>query len=328
MPVATPNASNDPTLWDNGLPDGRNGLSCTFWAAYPLDREVVDDFNNTEPWTVTDGHFRIVTNSGGGPEMIQGVNVFFYQGAKGPFTTRFATRTATFAAYLTGAYYFGRPEIAVDCSFDPVNLTAGTWWVCFQPVLDDNCFWLTTVGSGSSVYVSYPDIVYPKWTFGYNVFGAYYDVSFRLTGTTGGPSEIVIDDSDPGFLVYQGAAWPTRSYADAVNGSTHFRLAGTGSNIVAWRADNVVPQAGQYDVYVWKFDHPRSGQMATNAHYYVQDVTGLAGPILVDQSTSGDAWVLLGNYRFDSSSQQGVGLSDAANGAVIADAVKLVYTGP
>jgi hypothetical protein len=96
--------------------------------------------------------------------------------------------------------------------------------------------------------------------------------------------------------------------------------------VVAWRVNDVIPQAGNYDVYVWKFAHPASSRMATNAHYIVKDSNGLSNWILKDLSTPGDEWLPLGNFSFTTSGLQGVGLSDNANGYLIADAVKLVQT--
>jgi hypothetical protein len=55
---------------------------------------------------------------------------------------------------------------------------------------------------------------------------------------------------------------------------------------------------GTYDVYAWKFDHPWSGQMATDAQYIVKDKYGIAGLVTVDQSTAGDEWISLGSYEF------------------------------
>jgi hypothetical protein len=176
-------------LWDNGLPDGRNGCSCVLWPSYPLDREIIDDFTVPDGgWSVCDGHFRIVTYGGAGPEIIDAVRVFFYKstGPCEPDMERFVERDATFSAYTTGDMYFDRPEIAVDCEFECVDLTPGEWWVCFQPEMDDNSFWLTTVESECSIFVSYPDLGAPKWTWGFDQFADFYDVSFQLTGH-GGP---------------------------------------------------------------------------------------------------------------------------------------------
>lgn len=196
--------------WDNGLPDGRNGLLCCYWPSYgedPLDAEVVDDFEVQDPgWWVNLGHFRMVTMYGHGADFIDGVNVFFYEdvGNK-PSMERYAERVAEFTAYNTGDYYFERPEIAVDLEFDTVTVLPGKWWVCFQPVLEEGGYWLTTEGYGQSVWFSCPELGCPKWTDGYDVFGDHYDVSFQL-GWIPEPGVISL----AGLLLGAGALWLRR----------------------------------------------------------------------------------------------------------------------
>jgi hypothetical protein len=178
--VGSPNGDN--ILWDNGLPDLFDGFSCVLRQGY-WDREVVDDFDVPEPgWDVTDGHFRIITYNGSGPEIIDGVRVFFYKDiGNQPSPVRYAEIVDSYNAYLTGNISFGRPEIAVDCTFGMLTLAPGKWWVCFQPEMEDNSLWLTAAGSGETVWASHPDLGYPKWTNGSTI---YYndDVSFQLTG--------------------------------------------------------------------------------------------------------------------------------------------------
>ena len=140
----TQNMGRD-TLYDNGLPDGVNGLSCGAWPGY--DREIIDDFVVPAEWQVTGGEYRVVTNSG--TSSIQGTIVSFFQDSGGPSTTEFATVTATITCTLTGDVYFGRPEILVTCSFDTVTLPPGTWWVCFQTQPPENVFTLTAPVQGS-----------------------------------------------------------------------------------------------------------------------------------------------------------------------------------
>jgi hypothetical protein len=197
------------TLWDNGAVDGLNGLSCGNWPEYPLNREVVDDFTVGDPgWLVYDGHFNIVTYSGYGPSAIRAVNAIFYQDVGNiPSTTAYATKACQFSGSLTGNYYFSRPEIAVDVTFDTVTLAPGKWWVCFQPDMNDNNFWLTSAYKGHDVYVSYPDLGYPKWTDGYTVFGVNYDVNFKLTGTMVPEPGVV---SLAGLLLGAAALWLRR----------------------------------------------------------------------------------------------------------------------
>jgi hypothetical protein len=135
----------------------------------------------------------------------------------------------------------------------------------------------------------------------------------------------VIDDTDDQFFTFRGSDWNEINIAGAWDGSTHFRPPGTGGNWVAWRVDQLV-EPGNYDVYAWKFEHPYSALMATNAQYMVKDKYGLSGWIFKDQSTAGDEWLYLGNFDFDNGSMQGIALTDNANGFVIADAIKFVNT--
>jgi hypothetical protein len=178
----TGNSNTRDVLFDNGLPNGVNGVSCGEWPGY--DREIIDDFTNTEEWEVTGGEYRILTYSAG--TSITGTNVMFFEDSGGPSTTEYASVVADITCTLTGDVYFSRPEILVTCSFDPITLPAGTWWVCFQPVYTENVFWLTADGQGSSIMLSYPEQGYPRWTDGFIVFAAYYDTAFLLTGGTGG----------------------------------------------------------------------------------------------------------------------------------------------
>jgi hypothetical protein len=170
------------TLYDNGLTDGLNGLSCVAVPGY--NREIIDDFVVPVAWQVTGGEYYVLTNSG--TTSVNGCIVSFFQDTGGPSTTAYATKTATIVCTLTGASYFGRPEIKVTCSFDAVTLAPGTWWVCFQTQHTENTFSMTAPVKGSSVFLSFPDQAYPRWTNGYVVFAAYFDLAWLLTGTGGG----------------------------------------------------------------------------------------------------------------------------------------------
>jgi len=219
-------------LWDNGLPDERNGVSCVLWPSNPLDREIIDDFEVTaDGWSVCDGHFRIVTYGGAGPDIIDAVRVFFYKstGPCEPDPVRFAERDTTFNAYLTGDTYFDRPEIAIDCEFDCVNLTPGEWWVCFQPEMDDNSFWLTTGGNDCSIFLSYPDQSHPKWTKGYpTVFDEEYDVSFQLTG------EVIGEEPVPDLDCDGDLNWVDVSPGTTVTGDFVVMNIGDPSSLLNW----------------------------------------------------------------------------------------------
>ena len=70
----------------------------------------------------------------------------------------------------------------------------------------------------------------------------------------------------------------------------------------------------------------RHSNRATNAPYTINDVDGPT-LVTVDQQTDGGAWVSLGVFNFDVGSASVV-LSDAANGVVIADAIRIVPANP
>jgi hypothetical protein len=181
------NTSGKVILWDNGLPDNRSAISCIFNPSYPsgpLDRLVIDDFIVPEPgWIVNDGHFNI----GIGDTLVEhitGVNVYFF-GSTGPCepdTKPIAFRTASYTATFTGDYHI-YPHIAVDCQFAPVSLSPGEYWVCFQPVMKEYNFsyWFTAANIGCSIFIDFPDVGYPRWTWGFDVFGHEWDVSWYLT---------------------------------------------------------------------------------------------------------------------------------------------------
>ena len=68
--------------------------------------------------------------------------------------------------------------------------------------------------------------------------------------------------------------------------------------------------------------------MATDTPYQIYHATGESSVITLDQSQAGNEWLYLGNFEFDNSHLQGVKITNDANGVVLIDAVKLVYTGP
>jgi hypothetical protein len=135
-------------------------------------------------------------------------------------------------------------------------------------------------------------------------------------------STVHVDNEHAEFYVLSGS-WNSRNHPDAYEGTTRFTSPGTGSNKVAWRVDGVVVP-GTYEVYTWKFEHDYSSSMATNAHYKVRDKDSTSDWILVDQSTPGNEWKLLGTFEFDDRFSQGVMLTDEADGYVIADAMRLI----
>jgi hypothetical protein len=239
-----------------------------YWPSYPLDREVIDNFEvpTGKYWLVCDGHIRIVTYYGNGPDIIDAVKVYFYEstGPCEPDKERYAEREADFNAYLTGDYYFSRPEIAVDVEFDCVNLTSGEWWVCFQPEMEDNSFWLTSRGDDCSVFVSYPDLGNPKWTKGNTLDGwEDYDASFILTGEEHG------EEPTPKICCRGSLDWKDKKPGETLYGTFEVCNCGDPGSLLNWKVDSWPPWGS------WNFS-PISGTDLPHPNCVTVNVTVVA----------------------------------------------------
>ena len=136
---------------------------------------------------------------------------------------------------------------------------------------------------------------------------------------------LIVDNSGSDFFILDGS-WNLGEHPNANYGDAMFTKEGSGEGNAAWRVNTLV-SSGTYEVYTWKFEHDRMDLMATNVPYKVYYRNGESDWILVDQSTAGNEWIYLGQFEFDNSSTQGVMITNDADGAVIADAIKLVKTG-
>jgi hypothetical protein len=168
--------------------------------------------------------------------------------------------------------------------------------------------WYCTQNYGFYHYAEY-------WNqFNYNLYG---DPALVREGI----AVQIFDDTGAEFTVINGT-WPTRDHPDAVNGSTRYTAPDPGAR-AGWRIDGAV-EPGEYDVYVWKFEHALSHLMAEEAPYRVVHRDGSSDWIPVDQSAPGNEWICLGRFAFDDSRPQGVMVAGSPGGHVLADAVKLV----
>ncbi|WP_455432609.1 golvesin C-terminal-like domain-containing protein [Streptosporangium canum] len=143
--------------------------------------------------------------------------------------------------------------------------------------------------------------------------------------------DVVLDDnSDTGQVTATGS-WTTigtnsvgTGLAATVEPGTGFTgydyaiaPAGTGSSSFTWNL--TTPSAGKYKVEV---KYP-TGATASNAKYTIKHDGGQA-TATIDQTTRAGEWVSLGEFTFTEGNTHSVTLTDEANGAVAADAVKLV----
>jgi hypothetical protein len=139
-------------------------------------------------------------------------------------------------------------------------------------------------------------------------------------------SYMIVDNSGSNFFILNGS-WSSGEHPNANYGSASFVREPGGERSAGWRVNTMV-SSGTYEVYTWKFEHEYMHVMATNAPFKVYHANGESDWILVDQSTPNNEWIYLGTFEFNNDSTQGVMITDNADGAVIADAIKLVRTGP
>jgi hypothetical protein len=140
------------------------------------------------------------------------------------------------------------------------------------------------------------------------------------------PVQIVDDDdpADPPFTA--SGTWST--WSGGHDGDFHYALAGTGSSVAQWEFW-VGP--GDYQVSATWFEY---SNRATDAPYTVLDGTTPLGTVDMNQrlapndfSDAGSSWEDLGVYTVSGASLV-VRLSNAANGVVAADAVRIERVGP
>jgi arylsulfatase A-like enzyme len=134
--------------------------------------------------------------------------------------------------------------------------------------------------------------------------------------------ELITDDQTiGGRMLITGGGWHSNESPASANYNSGclWTEGGDGSRKAVWRADN--PLIGNYKVYIY-YGHPSIGTLATNARFTVgTDTKGQT--VIVDLNRGAGAWNLLGTFR----NPRYVELTNAANGAVLADAVKFERIG-
>lgn|GEM_PF-4962352 len=86
-----------------------------------------------------------------------------------------------------------------------------------------------------------------------------------------------------------------------------------------------VPKAGSYRVYAW-FGPDPAGDHASNAPLTIT-TAGKSVTKRIDLRSRKDEWVYLGTFTFAAGRKATIAFSNAADGNVLADAVKLVSAG-
>jgi hypothetical protein len=214
-PAPTPGRQD--LLWENGEPDGRNGLASSYYNGY--NNMLIDDIVLETDATATGGDFHFVWNSGYSPGNMETVTMRFFEetGDCEPSEDIYAeVEVNSFTEEDTGEYYFGRPEIIFTVQFDDVELPAGKWYVSFQAdgLSEDIAYWLTAESKECECFADLPYWGYPRWSSSSYLWGEEYDLAFAVTGYSSGP---------PGINVYIQAGTESID-AEAVNWGTFQEL--------------------------------------------------------------------------------------------------------
>jgi lipoprotein-anchoring transpeptidase ErfK/SrfK len=126
-------------------------------------------------------------------------------------------------------------------------------------------------------------------------------------------------DNDGPFVQVTGP-WASTTAATGFLGADYLaRPASQGDGTVFWPVP-ASTTTGSYEVFArWTSGPDR----ATNALYFVSSDAGTV-PVTQNQQTNGGTWASLGVFDFQAGKNEGVTLSDRANGVVVADAVRWV----
>src|SRR5215471_18332725 len=130
--------------------------------------------------------------------------------------------------------------------------------------------------------------------------------------------EVILDDS-AGSVQITGPWLATSTSPGFFGEGYRFRVAGDGANSVRWPFPSAAV-AGSYELFArWTSGENR----ASNATYLVTHAGGSTS-VAVDQRINGAVWKSLGTFNFAPGGEQGVTLTDRADGVVVADAVRWV----
>jgi len=175
------------SIWDNGVPDYRDGLACARAVQGPMEAWVVDDVTFTDHVIVRDLHWWaisldsydwqntddliILEDAGGMPgnvvyEMWDVPNTRIYMGIPNPW---------------------GYPQYYYSIEGLNIPLPPGTYWFGMRPVDQDDggaSYHLTSAPNGTNeCYFKSDYFGVPDWRSSSDQWGEAYDLAFCVTGT-------------------------------------------------------------------------------------------------------------------------------------------------
>ncbi|KYK31365.1 MAG: hypothetical protein AYK22_02480 [Thermoplasmatales archaeon SG8-52-3] len=179
----------DELYYDNGDPDGVNGLFFGYYKGY--ENWLIDDFTIESKTHITGVKFNFVWNPGYSYNM-ESVNVIIVEDTDdcdpdtGPYY--YQTQTTEFEEYPTGHWYFSRPDVICEASFEPVTLMPGHYFIGLMPegIIDAYAYWLTATQKDCVNFWYSQYNGYDKWTPGTSL-GYYNDLSWKIYKSGGAP---------------------------------------------------------------------------------------------------------------------------------------------
>ena len=134
-----------------------------------------------------------------------------------------------------------------------------------------------------------------------------------------GGSEVIIDNTDAMFFTE--GPWVESSASSGYYGDNyHVIPSGAGQYSAVWNLETIT----DYDIYArWSSHSNRASNAEYLIHYIDESGSSAIDTVTVNQRSNGGEWVKLGTYRMSSLTGR-VELTDAANGYVIADAIRFV----
>ncbi|WP_028317215.1 PKD domain-containing protein [Desulfobulbus elongatus] len=132
--------------------------------------------------------------------------------------------------------------------------------------------------------------------------------------------EIIVDDADTANFSTVGSWSDSKSTKGYYNKGYKTAPSGNGSSMATWTIN--IPTNGNYEIFCY---YTASGNRASNAPFSVTNNGKVIANKAVNQQINGSIFISLGKYALNQGKLQ-VTLSDAGNGYLIADAVKVTST--
>lgn len=189
--------TDDGALWDNGDPDGRNGLSNAARHVFGAQRTLLFDFEvppNTF-WDIDQMTWQAIWNDAE-PGAGFGAVVRIHEDVDGRPGVPILPRR--FAISYEEIPTIHSPKYQALARFEPMALWSGRYWIEATVLGPENNFWETTAVNMEEVWVNYED--FGGLRPGSEVFGTEYEINGRIGGISRQAYTLELSGTCPGDL--------------------------------------------------------------------------------------------------------------------------------